>query len=265
MKKYLIVSDLDGTLADTDHYVNETTKEFIKEVLDQGHTFYIATGRMKSLVDDVAENIDQRVGVVGSNGGIIQTENGFSMNPLTNKQKHDLYHFLRERDIPTLYFSDKDVLYTHYIPEFFILSEEEGHVVKEIDNIESDLLNRDIINVLCLGNHLDEPLEVLSPLRDELKKEFHLTVTSSNPSNLEIFSKEVSKGNAVKKLMDIHNKNADEVIVFGDGFNDVSMFQVASTSVAMDNAPDEVKSFASHTTSSNAENGVVQFLRSILK
>ena len=71
MKKYLIVSDLDGSLADESHQVNEDTKQFVRGILDQGHLFYISTGRMKSLVANVAKDIDPRVGVIGSNGGII--------------------------------------------------------------------------------------------------------------------------------------------------------------------------------------------------
>ena len=265
MKKYLIVSDLDGTLADTDHQVNETTKAYIKELLDQGHTFYISTGRMQALVQDIALDIDPRVRTVGSNGGIIQTEDGYEKHLLDKDEKLKLYNHLMEEDVPALYFSDKDVLFTHFIPEFFVLKDSEENTVKMIEDVHEDLMSRDIINALCLGHHLEDPLTYLDPIKSVLKDKFDLTVTSSNITNIEIFSKEASKGNALKKLMKKHNKTADEVIVFGDGFNDVSMFQVAGTAVAMDNAPDAVKEYATHTTVSNGENGVVKFLRNILK
>ena len=65
--------------------------------------------------------------------------------------------------------------------------------------------------------------------------------------------------------MQIHNIPQEQVIVFGDGFNDLSMFEVAHTSVAMDNAPEAVKTYATHSTASNGENGVVKFLRGMLK
>lgn len=265
MTKYLIVSDLDGTLADTDHYVNETTKSFIREILDQGHIFYIATGRMKSMVENVAKDIDARVGIVGSNGGIIQTDEGFKISHINPQDKMDLYHHLSEEDVPTLFFTDRDILYTHYVPDFFEANPDAQKNIRKIENATKDLESKNIINVLCTARHLEDPEAFLNPVKLDLQKKFNLNITSSNSTNIEIFSKEASKGNAVRKLMQIHNIPQEQVIVFGDGFNDLSMFEVAHTSVAMDNAPEAVKTYATHTTASNGENGVVKFLRGMLK
>lgn len=261
MKKHLIISDLDGTLADVDHYVNDTTKHFIRKLLDDGHLFYIATGRMKALVEDVAKGIDHRIRVIGSNGGIIQTPNGFEITSIDLKEKKALYEYVTEKKIPTLFFTDKDVLYTDFIPEFFDIPTEYGNVVKKIEDVKKDVYDKEIVNILLMGHHLENPQAVLEPARKDIKANIDLTVTSSNIFNLEVYSKKASKGNALKKILEIHDLTADDVIAFGDGFNDVSMFQVAKTSVAMENAPQKVKDNASHSTLTNGENGVVKFLK----
>ena len=52
------------------------------------------------------------------------------------------------------------------------------------------------------------------------------------------------------------NIDIKDVAVFGDSPNDVSMFEVAGISVAVDNAVGEVKALATHKTAANYEDGV---------
>lgn len=60
--------------------------------------------------------------------------------------------------------------------------------------------------------------------------------------------------------MEMKGWNKDEVVAFGDGENDVSMFEVVDDSFAMANARDFVKAKARYETASNADNGIVQGL-----
>lgn len=267
MERYLIVSDMDGSLAGEDHEVQEITKTVIRKLLDQGHLFYIATGRMKGLIENIAKDIDERVGVIGSNGGIIELNNTFDIEEMDHDQRVKLYDFVQEKQIPTLFFSDKDILYTEDVPDFFAQPNpfNTNKVIKRIDNPDQDLKSFQIINALLMANDTPNPGEILMPARQEILDNFNLTVTSSNINNLEVYAKTVSKGNAVRKVMHHHNIKPENVITFGDGFNDVSMFKVAKTSVAMGNAPDEVKSYASHVTETNIDHGVAQFLMDYFK
>lgn len=80
------------------------------------------------------------------------------------------------------------------------------------------------------------------------------------PRQLEILPKGYSKGKTLKRLMEMKGWNKDEVVAFGDGENDVSMFEVVDDSFAMANARDFVKAKARYETASNADNGIVQGL-----
>jgi len=40
-----VISDLDGTLLNENHQINEFTIETVKKVVEKGIKFYIATGR----------------------------------------------------------------------------------------------------------------------------------------------------------------------------------------------------------------------------
>jgi hydroxymethylpyrimidine pyrophosphatase-like HAD family hydrolase len=52
----------------------------------------------------------------------------------------------------------------------------------------------------------------------------------------------------------------DEMVAFGDGFNDLSMIQYAGLGVAMGNAKDVVKENADFIAKTNDEDGIVEVL-----
>lgn len=57
----------------------------------------------------------------------------------------------------------------------------------------------------------------------------------------------------------------DEIYAFGDGGNDVEQFKVATTAIAMANAPLEVQKEADIITKTNDENGFTYAVRELLK
>lgn len=53
-------------------------------------------------------------------------------------------------------------------------------------------------------------------------------------------------------------------LLFGDDYNDISMFEAAGYSVAMGNAANEVKQYADEITLTNNEEGVAVFLEKLV-
>lgn len=50
------------------------------------------------------------------------------------------------------------------------------------------------------------------------------------------------------------------MIVFGNGVNDIDMFQIANESYAVENACDELKQYATEIIHSNDDDGVAKWL-----
>ncbi|WDC84245.1 HAD hydrolase family protein [Caloramator sp. mosi_1] len=73
-------------------------------------------------------------------------------------------------------------------------------------------------------------------------------------------SRYASKGNALEYLAKYLNIGLDDVIAFGDNFNDISMFKKAGISVAMGNAEGEIKRICRFVTLTNSEDGVADFI-----
>lgn len=111
--------------------------------------------------------------------------------------------------------------------------------------------------------------EQLRPLYDELKKVFGKEIEAKlSPEKygggyfLTLLHPEGDKAHALGKVMEYLERDAKDVTVFGDSVNDIGMFRLAGTSVAVSNALDEVKEVADIILPhSNDEDAVARYLK----
>jgi Cof subfamily protein (haloacid dehalogenase superfamily) len=73
---------------------------------------------------------------------------------------------------------------------------------------------------------------------------------------IDIMNKGTSKGAAIKTLQKKFSIDKKSTMVFGDYYNDLSMFEAADFSYAMENAPEDVKKHANFIADNNNNNGV---------
>ncbi len=76
---------------------------------------------------------------------------------------------------------------------------------------------------------------------------------------MEIIPKHVSKAKAILQVKEL--LNVDYVVAFGDGMNDIEMFEVADECYAVENAVGELKKIATGIIGSNEEDGVARWLQ----
>ena len=69
------------------------------------------------------------------------------------------------------------------------------------------------------------------------------------------------KAVGIKKMMTYLSAPLEDLVVFGDGHNDLTMFQLAPTCIAMGNACDELKNIATYITSRSDEDGIEKACR----
>lgn len=92
-----------------------------------------------------------------------------------------------------------------------------------------------------------------------------LGLTRAIPFILELHDPHTNKGTALDFIcrnLGISQKNC---LVFGDGENDVAMFQAAGYSVGMGNGMAKAKEAATYITSTNDEGGVGVFLNKVFR
>jgi hydroxymethylpyrimidine pyrophosphatase-like HAD family hydrolase len=87
-------------------------------------------------------------------------------------------------------------------------------------------------------------------------------------SILDILPAGCSKGAAILSLAATRNLDPAQILAIGDNWNDISMLEIAGTAVLMDNAPEDLKTFARkrgwQIGPSNAADGVAEAIESAL-
>ena len=133
-----------------------------------------------------------------------------------------------------------------------------GDVRTNVVETTDELKVGDIFYITCI----DEP-DKLKPLYDKYKNIFHCVYQEdiyTNEQWLEIMPFSASKSNAIKQLQRL--LKCDRLVVFGDGRNDIDMFELADESYAVQNAHEDLKKYATAIIPSNDEDGVAKWLDS---
>ena len=123
-------------------------------------------------------------------------------------------------------------------------------------NAVTDLKSGNLFYITCI----DKPHK-LKPLYEKYKGMFHCvyqTEMYTNEQWLEIMPLNASKANAIKQLKAL--LGCEKIVAFGDGKNDVDMFELADESYAVENAHEDLKKYATDIILSNEEDGVAQWL-----
>jgi hydroxymethylpyrimidine pyrophosphatase-like HAD family hydrolase len=91
-----------------------------------------------------------------------------------------------------------------------------------------------------------------------------VNVQQSDKEHLEITSHVAEKARGVAYIVEQEGLNKSETAAFGDGQNDLSMFDEVGVAIAMGNAPLNVRQAGDYVTKTNRENGVAYGIQQIL-
>jgi phosphoglycolate phosphatase (TIGR01487 family) len=81
---------------------------------------------------------------------------------------------------------------------------------------------------------------------------------------LHLVDAEVSKGKGVKKVLEYLKIDPSETIVSGDSFNDIPLFEIGATGLAVANAPDDLKQRAKYVSESCCGAGFSEMIQRLL-
>lgn len=260
MKYKLLVIDIDGTLLNDNKEITPRTQAALLKVQQMGVHIVLASGRPTCGVMPLANALE-----LNHYGGFILPYNG---GQIINAQTGELL-FEKRIDPAMIPYLDKkakknDFAIFTYHKDYILTDKPENKHIQE----EATLNNMRIIGVdnfveaidfgpcKCILTSDDET--ALVGLENHWKKRLDgvLNAFRSEDYFLEVMPQCIDKGNTLAILMEKLKVTTEEVIAIGDGVADVSMLQLAGTSIAMGNARDSVKACADHTTSTNNQDGV---------
>lgn len=232
----MLAIDVDGTLVSSQGNVSSYTKEVIHRAVNEGIRAVITTGRSRYFLQHVKEQLGLNEPFICNNGAEIWLDNEtlFMRNALTIEKANEIMAVLNEHDL-------------HHIWG---------------NSIEGDFKPTDFekpfdIAPMKIGAWFHNK-ETLEAVRQRLSQLDGLSITSSADLNLEVMVEHTTKANGLEKLAHHLTISMDEIMCFGDSYNDVEMFKHCGVAVAMGNANDEVKQLATYMTATNDEDGVAK-------
>ncbi|WP_068621305.1 Cof-type HAD-IIB family hydrolase [Paenibacillus tuaregi] len=260
MRYKMIFSDIDGTLLNSNHEITPGTKEAVQLLKQKGVPFVLVSARMPVGILPLLEELGMNEPLVCFSGALVLGAAG------QNGSREVLHTKAMEpQDVKGIYalISNKfsDISFSAYNKDhWFVLSLDDEWVIQEQEITGTDAqpfnFNHDtppfIHKLLCMGHP-----EAIASLETELKIRYpEITIYKSKPTYLEVMASHVLKSSAIDILTRAYGVTREEIIAFGDNYNDIDMLQFAGLGVAMGNAPDEVKAAADVITSSNDEDGL---------
>ena len=263
--KTLYVSDLDGTLLRSDETTSDFTNKTINELVSRGMLFSYATARSYVTSRQVTNGIDARIPLIVYNGAFVidNTSGKLLLSNFFGDDVKSLLDDLVENNIYPIVYSFLDeaerfsYIYdncTEGMRDF--IRTRKGDQRDNPVNAVSDLYCGDIFYITCIDDE-----DKLAAFYEKYKNQYHCVFQRdiySNEQWLEFMPQAASKSNAIKQLKD--HLRCDRLIVFGDGKNDIDMFNLSDECYAVENAVDELKSIATAVIHQNNDDGVAKWL-----
>lgn len=269
----LIATDLDGTLLNSRKELTPRTLRAIKRAAEAGIEFVPATGRFyRGCPEELRKLHFIRYAVVINGACVYDVKND---------------SFIHRTDIPAADAVRIFDIVKNFPAEYECYAEGWGYAPKDLaaridEFTESDFARR-IVKTLrttvsdlsaYVTEHFDgvhkiqmftDDKSVLAAAACAVHEVYpDYLITHALDCNLEINSPKAGKGNALKALASHLGLSMDQVMVFGDGNNDISMLKAAGCGVAMANAMPEVKAVADRVTLSCDEEGVAAAIEELL-
>ncbi|MDT2865883.1 HAD family hydrolase [Vagococcus carniphilus] len=263
--------DLDGTLCNSHGNVLPTSIEAIRKFRHEGNLAFICTGRSKPEILDNILSIGFD-GVIGAGGGFITINNELVFHQKLDKEiVFSMIEYFKENDIG-YYIESNDGLFgsDNYVrkiqEEIKKIATREGRSFEElnqqltwfyelVNQYDSHKIDYSNINKISFINNT-VPYEVIKKKFGATCHLYHGTVSLFGPESGEIAVKGVDKERAVMQVLELLKIEKEAAIAFGDGDNDLAMFEAVGYKVAMGNGTEKLKKMADEITDTADNNGI---------
>ncbi|MBE6551658.1 MAG: HAD family phosphatase [Ruminococcaceae bacterium] len=266
MKRFegiLFISDLDGTLMNSEHKLSAENSMAIEYFKENGGLFTFVTGRMPCTSASICEAVRPNAPFGCINGGGIfdHIKNEYLWTlPLS----HDVIELVEFADNSI---NDLGIQVNTFENIYFCKENTQMEIFRRITglpNLTADYkkINEPIAKIL-FGDSDPEVITHLAKILTEHPKAYMYDFIRSEPNLYEILPKGSGKGNLIPKLAEIVGVSMDNTIAVGDYYNDISMLKAARIGIAVANACDEAKEAADFVTVSNDEHAIAQIISDI--
>ncbi|WP_053984302.1 Cof-type HAD-IIB family hydrolase [Niameybacter massiliensis] len=265
--KTLWISDLDGTLLNRDKQITSYTKEVINKAVEEGLQFSVATARTPATVVTLLEGLSLSAPVVVMNGAAIYNINKGTyeeVNYLGTEMANVIENVLKENQQSAFVYCIEDnqlIAYhgdfNHPVEQRFY--DERQNKPQKIFKHETVAHKEKVLYFVMMGDQ-EKIHTIYEALKDYdgLSQVYYEDIYEKGVYYLEVYSHLVSKANAIKTLK--RDYGYEEIVCFGDNYNDIEMFELADYGYAVENAVEKIKELSTAIIGHHNESGVARFI-----
>jgi len=260
-KVKLVVTDMDGTLLNSNHEVSFKFFTLFNELKKNSIHFIAASGRQYYSIVDKLDQIKDDITIIAENGAFaMQGKNELFTSGLSLDQVLKTVQLLRTIKNTHIVLCGKKVAYIETKDEKFVSMFQQYYAkYKIVDDLTK--LTDDVFFKIA-AYHFDCSETHILPNIKQLEDKMQVIISGQNW--LDISHNNANKGFALNLLQKRLNISKEETMVFGDYNNDLKMLELADFSYAMENAHPNVKKTANYLTKSNDEEGVEHVLEQVI-
>lgn len=246
MKKHIFYFDIDGTLT-TDKGITPSNLAVLKQLKQWQHTIIISSGRPAWYVKDTFGPLID--GLISSNGRHIEYLNQVLLDDFINLSLLNKIVTICNEVKCGYLFVGKDKM---YLGNRQYITSDLGYVKEVIEDFSLANIDVYMFDIYYQDNaHFEKIKEAFEGF--VILNDHH--VGSADASSLDI-----NKGTAVTFLTNYLHFTKEDSFAFGDGDNDLQMFQAVGTAIAMGNGSPLAKQYATYITDTIEEDGIEKAL-----
>ncbi|WP_415980568.1 HAD family hydrolase [Faecalicoccus pleomorphus] len=264
----IIFLDADGTLLHHEGFIPQSALQACQLAQKNGHKIVLCTGRQKVEVYGDMLKLDYDGMITGSGAHVEVNHHLLEERTFSKEQLQVLLEYMHKNDIDAIFETTKGLVGNQKTYDHL-----DRMIQKQCKHLNPELFAKHGLvqvqhNLKVTDAILEYPVNKISFLESDisyqeiynaLHRQFDLVPATFAPfgkESGEISEKTITKATGMKSILNYFDRSAEDAIAIGDGFNDLCMFEVAKTSVAMGNAPIEVQKKADRITTSLDNNGI---------
>ncbi|MDF9867640.1 Cof subfamily protein (haloacid dehalogenase superfamily) [Bacilli bacterium PM5-3] len=244
----IIFFDIDGTIID--HFKKEIPKSTIlalKMLQDNNHTIAIASGKGPKFIETFIPDISFNTYVALNGNYAVYKNKVISKNYLDEKSVKSFCEYCLTNDLAFV-LSDENGTKTLYKNDLRIKKYYDGFSLGYPEVIEK---------VNDYGSFFQMSIMIENDNEKNIQEIFpEFTFVRMSKYGMNVVSNNGLKEKGIKKILEYTKYTSNDLVVFGDGLNDIGMFKLAKTSVAMGNADDKLKENATYITNHISNDGI---------
>ncbi len=249
----LVATDLDGTFLRNDHSISEKSLESLRLLGEKQVVRVVATGRnLRKVMEVIPEHVPFDYIVYSSGAGVYdwtKKEHLYHKN-ISSSSSNRLIHYFVEQDYNFYAFDEAPENHRLWYHRGKQECEEFNRYFSFHNSVSQQLPSKgELANGLCqFMLIIPEDEAVFEKMKAEIEQRFDeiRVIRSSSPVTkgyiwMEVFHREVSKGNGVGQLCEMLGMSPEETVGVGNDYNDLDLLRFTGHSFIAANAPEEIR------------------------